>query len=113
MSNGHSSSRDDRLARRLVTTLVVLGVGAELLAVGKQGGAQDLPPSSSSVPLPAVSAADADARVPAPGTELARESPVSVPVPQRLTAWQSRLAEGWKVEAEKVVGGFGYAFARP
>jgi hypothetical protein len=93
--------------------LVVLGVGAELLAVGKQGGAQDLPPSSSSVPLPAVSAADADARVPAPGTELARESPVSVPVPQRLTAWQSRLAEGWKVEAEKVVGGFGYAFARP
>ena len=72
MSNGHSSSRDDRLARRLVTTLVVLGVGAGLLAVGKQGGAQDLPPSSSSVPLPAVSAADADARVPAPGTELAR-----------------------------------------
>ena len=90
------------------------------------GVADPLPTASSQDPLSAASseidataepteAADnvAEASASEVQSVVASEAAVSVPVPERLATWQSKLAQGFKVEAEKVVGGFGYAFARP
>ncbi|OQB09407.1 MAG: hypothetical protein BWY17_04659 [Deltaproteobacteria bacterium ADurb.Bin207] len=77
----YARSGSGRLRRHIVSLLVILGVGAGLLSIGRPGDAQSPSPTTSSViPTSAVSAADADvdadtdvdALVPAPGTEMAR-----------------------------------------